>query len=115
MYTAKLAASFTISRISSHITSFNDLLNRNRFDYATLLHLQSADHFRRMPRIEKEFADHWKYLTKTGKYRDIFPIWEYPLYQNYIKMWRALNITGSSNTLAEAIDRVKIRNLHSSA
>lgn len=107
IYTANLAASFTISRVNSHIASFNDLINQREIDYATLLNSHSTDYFQRMARIETEFANKWKQMVADDSLSPInkkkLAVWDYPLEQKYTKMWNAMKTVGFPTTIEEAV------------
>lgn len=114
IYTANLAASFTLSRIQSHIESFDDLINQNTIEYAPILNSTEMSFFERMANIEEQFFAAWKRMAvdepTTLAERIKFTVFEYPIGDRYVKIWNAIKQTGMPKDLDEGVARVRMGN-----
>lgn len=109
-YTANLAAFMTSSRLSYSIESLEDLATQTSITYSVLKGTVSETYFQRMSNIEKNFYDLWKQMSYESKEVGNFAVWEYPLGEQYTKIWNAIQETGLIQNVDEGFEKLMSEN-----
>lgn len=111
IYTARLAAFFTLSRVQSPIDSFDDLIKQHSIEYAPLNNSDEMEYFKRMATIEETFYKTWRLITANDSLslsdRSKLSVFEYPLSNKYIKIWKTIQDVGMPENLTTAIERIR--------
>ncbi|XP_046562922.1 ionotropic receptor 25a-like isoform X3 [Haliotis rubra] len=112
-YTANLAAFLTTSRLNVPIESLDDLAKQNIIKYSVVEGTVIHEYFQRMAKIESDFYQEWKsmsFYTKNIDTSDTLPanyaVWDYPLGDKYLTIWRSIQNTGLLNSSSEGIAKV---------
>ncbi|XP_045466066.1 ionotropic receptor 25a-like [Harmonia axyridis] len=110
-YTANLAAFSTLSRETSSINSLIDLSKQYKMQFAPLNGSIEMDYFRNRAYIDTLLYKEWEKISLNDSLTDIerssYSVFDYPLSDEYFKIWEVMQNTGFPNTLEEAIARVK--------
>jgi hypothetical protein len=104
-YQANLAVFLTVSRLSSTITSINDLLESN-IEYNLVGSSSTQVFFEDMKSIEEDFYEFWVKTTLSADSVDNELFWEYPLSNVYTILSNNMKRKGHLNTTEEGNQRV---------
>ncbi|XP_067671307.1 uncharacterized protein [Haliotis asinina] len=113
-YTANLAAFLTTSRLNVPIESLDDLAKQNIIKYSVVQGTVIHEYFQRMAKIESDFYQEWKSMSfYTKNILDTsdallanYAVWDYPLGDKYLTIWRSIQKTGLLNSSSEGIAKV---------
>ncbi|XP_071107049.1 ionotropic receptor 25a-like [Haliotis cracherodii] len=112
-YTANLAAFLTTSRLSVPIESLDDLAKQNTIKYSVVQGTVIHEYFQRMAKIESDLYQEWKSMSFYTKNIDTsrtvpanYAVWDYPLGDKYLTIWRSIQKTGLINNTREGIAKV---------
>ena len=106
-FTANLAAFLTVSRMGASISSLNDLASQSDVSFSVVKDTSIMNYFQRMAAIEDNFYTIWKDMS-MGVYGDAesLAVWDYPLGDKYVNIWKSINATGFMNSSEEALARL---------
>ncbi|XP_044757854.1 ionotropic receptor 25a-like [Coccinella septempunctata] len=110
-YTANLAAFSTLSREKSSINSLHDLTKQYKMQFAPINDSIEIEYFRNRAYIEEKLYDVWEKLSLNDSLsnteRSNLAVFDYPLSDEYSKIWKVMQESGFPSTFGEAVERVK--------
>ncbi|XP_050390558.2 ionotropic receptor 25a [Patella vulgata] len=113
-FTANLAAFLTVSRLGVSISSLDALSAQSEVKYSAVAHSSVMNYFERMAAIEENFYTLWKNMSlgqnNEGGGNNSFAVWDYPLGDKYVTIWRAIQSTGFVSDTQAGIDKVSSEN-----
>ncbi|XP_041363768.1 ionotropic receptor 25a-like [Gigantopelta aegis] len=106
-FTANLAAFLTVSRMGASISSLNELASQSDVRFSVVKETSIMNYFKRMAAIEDNFYTIWKDMS-LGVYGDAksLAVWDYPLGDKYVNIWKSINATGFMNSTEDAMVRL---------
>ncbi|KAL5018268.1 hypothetical protein ScPMuIL_003990 [Solemya velum] len=109
-YTANLAAFLTVSRMSAPIESLDDLTQQSAIKYSVVAGTAGESYFRQMAEIEESFYTLWKEISfsQTSSDSDVtgVAVWDYPLGDRYMQLWKSMQENGMVHTSEEGIHKI---------
>ncbi|ESP03955.1 hypothetical protein LOTGIDRAFT_109845 [Lottia gigantea] len=111
-FTANLAAFLTVSRLGVTVSSLDDLAEQSDIKYSVVAESSVANYFERMAAIEENFYSMWKEMSlgTAENGNSSFAVWDYPLGDKYVTIWKSIRKTGFIKTSDAAIDKVLSEN-----
>ncbi|KAJ8318253.1 hypothetical protein KUTeg_003344 [Tegillarca granosa] len=111
-FTANMAAFLTISRLDDRFDSIEKVAENYAINITVVKGTATMSYFKHMSTIEQDFADIWERLNILDDPRVLkMPVWDYPLGEKYIVIWKRMLGTGlmpSSSVAIEAVRKNKI-------
>ncbi|XP_046352785.2 ionotropic receptor 25a-like [Haliotis rufescens] len=104
-FTANLAAFLTVSRMGSAINSMTELASQSDIKYSVVAESSVMTYFKRMAAIEESFYTIWKDMSMGGGNNSL-AVWDYPLGDKYVNIWKNMEDTGLFNSTEQAVSSV---------
>ncbi|XP_046556602.1 ionotropic receptor 25a-like isoform X1 [Haliotis rubra] len=104
-FTANLAAFLTVSRMGVAISSMTELASQSDIRYSVVADSSVMTYFKRMAAIEESFYTIWKDMSMGGGNNSL-AVWDYPLGDKYVNIWKHMEGTGLFNSTDHAVNSV---------
>lgn len=107
-FTANMAAFLTISRLDDSFDSLENVADNYDINLTVVRGTATMSYFKHMSTIEQDFADIWETLNMLDDPRvRRMPVWDYPLGEKYIKIWKRMLDTGLMPSTTVAVEAIR--------